>query len=46
MDQFKRSIDDRRRALPLPELIVERPIHILNVLAVPHHRKVTIFAFN
>jgi hypothetical protein len=46
MDQFKRSIDDRRRALPLPELIVEGPIHLLNILAVPHHREIAVFAFN
>ena len=44
MDQFKGSVDDRGCALPLPKFVVKGTVHVLNILAVAHHRKIAIFA--
>ena len=46
VDQFKRRVDDRIGALSLPKLDVERAIHVLDVLAVTHHREIAVFTFN
>jgi len=44
-DQLPSGIEDGGVALTLPKFYVERAVHVLDVLAMPHHRKIAVFAF-
>ena len=45
-DEFPRGVKDRGISLPLPELDVERSVHLLDVRAVSHHREIAALSFN